>query len=111
MRWVQTHHLEGYSDQTGHCSVMDVLGTHEHNVYVYADHQHKRPIRVLGIRVLNEGREIATTKMLAKPLVSPGASFTQIHPVTEIIGMEMVIRSIYLVMDLNTTQSRTFIWL
>jgi len=61
--WVRTHRLSGFADQAGHCSIMDVLGTHAHNVYVFADPQHTRPLRVMSIRVWNNGQEIPAMRI------------------------------------------------
>lgn len=61
--WVQTHLLSAFADSEGHATISDVLGSNKHNIGVFADPSHQTPIRLNRVRVFNNGREIALTRV------------------------------------------------
>ena len=60
--WVRTHQLSGFSDNAGHVTISDVLECYQHNIHVFADAAHQRPVNVRGMHISNNGQQIRATR-------------------------------------------------
>jgi len=63
--WVRTHSLSTYADNAGHVTFNDVLGSWKHNIHVFADPSHQRPVSISNVRAYDNGRAIPFTRVNA----------------------------------------------
>jgi len=61
--WVQTHHISSNSDNTGHATLTDVLGSSKHNIHAFVDPAHQIPLTINHAYAYDNGRQIPVTRL------------------------------------------------